>query len=97
MPALSHLDKDCCDVWSDEKEIIFMRRWTDNNHILALFNFNKTDVTFNSGKQEMEWKKVLDSSCRTWYGQGTLLPEIMTQHEELMIRAESFALYMKNR
>jgi hypothetical protein len=45
----------------------------------------------------MEWKKVLDSSSKTWYGQGTLLPEIMTQHEELMIRAESFALYMKNR
>jgi maltooligosyltrehalose trehalohydrolase len=43
----------------------------------------------------MRWEKVLDSSDRKWDGPGTLLPENIYNEQELTIRAESFALYIK--
>jgi maltooligosyltrehalose trehalohydrolase len=98
VPALANLDKSCLEVWKDEgKKVVFMRRWKDDNHIIAIFNFNKTDTTFNLSHYGMEWERVLDSSDKRWNGPGTLLPEYIKQGEEIMIRAESFALYISNR
>jgi maltooligosyltrehalose trehalohydrolase len=94
MPPLACLDKNCCETWS-EKNIIFLRRWKNNHHALALFNFDKGDITCSSAHHEMRWEKVLDSSDRKWDGPGTLLPENIYNEQELTIRAESFALYIK--
>ncbi len=48
IPALANLDNSCLKVWGHkEKKVVFMRRWKDSNHILALFNFNKIDENIN--------------------------------------------------
>ena len=97
IPAIARPDKDCLDAWADEeKKVVFMRRWKDNDHILALFNFNKADETINpcTSCPEMKWEKILDSSDERWNGPGTLLPEGIKEGKEIIMRAESFALYV---
>ncbi len=106
-PSIAHPDKDRLDVWADDKRrIIFMWRWKDNNHTLALFNFNKVDEKFrpalpssgkyNEGKlpQGMTWVKALDSSEKRWNGPGALLPECIKEGEEVGMRAQSFGVYL---
>jgi maltooligosyltrehalose trehalohydrolase len=93
-PALSIPDNDKLDVWADDaKKVVFMRRWRDNNHILAVFNFNSTDEKTNYLPHEMQWEKVLDSSDEKWNGPGTLLSEKLKHGDEVILRAESFVLY----
>ncbi len=94
IPALANLKKNCLEVWGDEeKKVVFVRRWKDNNNILALFNFNRIDVEIDSLSDEMRWDRVLDSSEGKWEGPGTLLPESLHEGQSNIIRAESFALY----
>ncbi|HDH53200.1 MAG TPA: DUF3459 domain-containing protein [Nitrospirae bacterium] len=97
IPAIANLDKNCLEVWADEgKKVVFMRRWKDNDHILALFNFNKADEKINpcTSCPGMKWGKTLDSSDKKWNGPGTLLPEEIKEGVEIIMRAESFALYV---
>jgi maltooligosyltrehalose trehalohydrolase len=92
--SLSHLDKSCLDVTGDEeKKVVFMKRWRDDHHILAIFNFNKKDVKLDSLPYKGLWKKILDSSDTKWNGPGTLLPESMGKSQKITMRKESFALY----
>lgn len=95
MPALSHLDKNCLDVCGDqENKVVFMRRWKDNSKILAVFNFNRSDVRFDLLLQEARYHRALDSSEEKWNGPGSLLPSSLQYDREIEIRAESFALYV---
>jgi maltooligosyltrehalose trehalohydrolase len=97
-PSLSNLDRECLDVRADEKKkTIFIRRWKGGNQALVVFNFNKSDIKAGSINYENNWKKVLDSSDKRWNGPGTQLPDLMQQNEEILMRAESFALYIKDR
>jgi maltooligosyltrehalose trehalohydrolase len=93
MKALAYLDKNCCEVLSDRKGVIGMRRWKDDAHVTAIFNFNKSDKALHALPRDMVWKKVVDSSDSRWHGPGALLPDRLIPHDELIIRAESFALY----
>ncbi|MCK5503542.1 MAG: DUF3459 domain-containing protein, partial [Thermodesulfovibrionia bacterium] len=98
IPALSNLDRECLDVCSDEKKkTVFIRRWKDSDEALVLLNFNKSDIKAGPINYENNWKKVLDSSEKRWNGPGTQLPDLMRQNEEIMMRAESFALYVNDR
>ncbi len=93
-PALANLDKRCLEVWGDEeKKVVFLRRWKDNNKILAIFNFNRINVEIDLQPGEMRWSRVLDSSEESWSGPGSLLPENLPEGQNVVIRAESFVLY----
>ena len=107
IPAIARPDKDCLDAWADEeKKVVFMRRWKDNDHVWALFNFDKADARINpslpaSGETgpaglsyDLKWEKALDSSDKRWNGPGTLLPKGIKEGKEIIMRAESFALYV---
>jgi maltooligosyltrehalose trehalohydrolase len=94
VPALANLDKDCLDVWADnEKKVVFVSRWKDNNRTLALYNFNATEVKLDSLRLEEGMKRVLDSSEEKWDGPGSLLPDSISKDREMIIRPWSFALY----
>jgi maltooligosyltrehalose trehalohydrolase len=95
VPALASLDKDCLDVWGDdEKKVVFVSRWRDNNRTLALYNFNATEVKLDSLRLEEGMERVLDSSEETWNGPGSLLPDSISNDREMIIRPWSFALYV---
>jgi maltooligosyltrehalose trehalohydrolase len=96
IPALSNLDKDSLDVFGFEDEkLLFMRRWKDEGEVFSIFNFNNTDVRFAAPSIVGVWEKLLDSSENTWNGPGTFLPERITQGEEMTVRSQSLALYIK--
>jgi len=93
-PVLADLNKDCLEVWSDEEQkVVFMRRWKDNNSILALFNFNGNDVRLNSLASVEQWNKVLASDEVRWGGPGSMLPETLMNGKDVVMRGVSFALY----
>ncbi len=96
IPALSNLDRGCLDVCSDEKKkTVFIRRWKGSDQALVLLNFNKSDMKAGPINYENNWKKVLDSSEKRWNGPGTQLPDLLQHNDEILMRAESFVLYVK--
>ena len=97
IPSLSPPERDCLSVRSDAaKKIIVIQRCKDIDHTLIILNFNKTDITIGNLAAGKEWKKMLVSSDASWDGPGSSLPSSIAGDEEVMIRAESFALYRKD-
>ncbi|MEN8262194.1 MAG: malto-oligosyltrehalose trehalohydrolase [Nitrospirota bacterium] len=97
LPPLSNLDKNCLDCHSDENDkTLFIRRWKENDQALIMINYNKSDVNAGALNSEIKWKKVLDSSDKRWNGPGSQLPEQILLNDEITLRAESCALYVKD-
>lgn len=77
-PVFTHLNKDNFDVkGSAQDKIIFLMRRHNESSIYAVFNFNTEKVNLDSVSLDGKWKKILDSSDKTWLGQGSVLPEII--------------------
>lgn len=94
IPALSSLDKESLEVRADPgNNMISLRRWKDESHIIVLFNFSKKDIIVNVPLPPAKWQKLLDSSESKWNGRGTLLPNRIEGDNNLRIKAESFALF----
>lgn len=95
-PALSNLDKEGLDISGfEESKIICMRRWTVDNEVSCIFNFQEKEMKITPSLPEGNWRIKLDSSDITWNGPGSLLPEKITSGEELKLRGRSFAMYHK--
>jgi maltooligosyltrehalose trehalohydrolase len=73
-----------------------MRRWKDESNAFIIFNFDNADVRLTAPLTEGIWKKIVDSSEDMWNGPGTFLPERLTQGEEMTVRSNSLALYIKS-
>ena len=96
IPALKQLDKQSLEVSSIEADkLLFLRRWSDNDQVFCIMNFNTKDVSFQTEIPSYNWQKTLDSSDTKWLGSGAMLPEKLTE-QELKIRPQSFALYRTN-
>jgi maltooligosyltrehalose trehalohydrolase len=98
IPALSHLDKDSLDACGFEKgNIVWLRRWKDDNHVFCIFNFNGADMKFIPTLPEGYWEKMIDSSDISWKGPGSLLSERISADEEITLRRHSFAMYNREK
>jgi maltooligosyltrehalose trehalohydrolase len=96
IPALSSLDNGCLDIFGlEDKKALLMKRWKDKSKAFIIFNFDNTDLSLTAPLTEGIWIKLLDSSEDTWNGPGTFLSERVTQGEEMTVRSQSLALYMK--
>jgi maltooligosyltrehalose trehalohydrolase len=94
LPPLSHPDRKCLSIRSvTNKQLIVLERWKDSSHTLMILNFNKSDITIGNLAGGKKWEKVLDSSDETWDGPGSSLPPSIAADVEVLVRAESFALY----
>ncbi|MFH7030817.1 MAG: malto-oligosyltrehalose trehalohydrolase [Heteroscytonema crispum UTEX LB 1556] len=95
IPALLQRERENLEVTSNETDkILTLRRWSDNNQILCLMNFNQQDVTFKPNLTGNNWRKILDSADEKWLGSGSHLPEKLSlEQQELSMRSQSFALY----
>lgn len=94
IPALANLDKNSLEVSGMEEErLIFLRRWHNESQAFCVMNFNKKDMAFRISLPKGRWKKIIDSSQKTWRGPGSLMPEITQDGGELTAKSLSFTLY----
>jgi len=94
-PALSGTERDKLEAGAEDG-VLFLKRWKDYSHVLALFNFNKKDIMIRHDVPGAGWKKLMDSSGKEWNGPGPTLPEVSGADAEITLRAESFVLYAKD-
>lgn len=94
MPALMTRDRACMEAGSSEADkLVWWRRWSENQQIFCVMNFNQSDVTFTPSLPDRRWQKILDSAEPKWQGPGSQLPETLTTGEEIVLRSQSFAVY----
>lgn len=91
--ALKKLDKSHLETFFvEEDKILILRRGSDREQILCLFNFNKTNVTLQI-PFDGSWQKILDSTDDEWLGSGSTLPEELAVNSTVTIGSQSFVLY----
>lgn len=94
IPALVKRERSHLEVgFQEEQKIVWWRRWSENNQVLFLMNFNQTDTTFSPQLHNNTWRKLLDSADEQWQGSGSVLPEKISTGQELTLRSQSFAVY----
>ncbi|MEX0270335.1 malto-oligosyltrehalose trehalohydrolase [Leptolyngbyaceae cyanobacterium UHCC 1019] len=92
-PALKKLDKQSLEVTVNEADrILIMRRWSDQEQVLAIVNFSDREVNINT-IPDGSWQKILDTAEEKWRGSGATLPEELTSDQPLAASAKSFTLY----
>lgn len=93
--SLSNLERDNCKSWFEpESKVIFIKRSGGNKYSLVIFNFGKGDKKISAHMSDIDLKRILDSSDRIWGGPGGLAPEILRPGESLVLRPESFVIYL---
>ncbi|MBM0742887.1 malto-oligosyltrehalose trehalohydrolase [Phormidium sp. CLA17] len=93
-PALKKLDKQSLEVKVNEADrLLVMRRWSDQEQVLAVMNFSDRPVELNGEIPDGSWQKILDTADRKWHGSGATLPEKLLADQPLMAPAKSFTLY----
>lgn len=98
LAPLAQLDKEHCEVTGyDQERVLFVRRWSDAEEALAVFNFNGTDVSIPIRISSGRWSKKLDSSEPRWQGSGSSLPQQFDAVETatLSMKTNSFALFLR--
>jgi maltooligosyltrehalose trehalohydrolase len=98
MTPLSCLSKDNQEVLGyEESKILYIRRWKDNNEVIAVFNFADNDVLITLPVPAGIWGKRLDSAEQSWLGNGSAVPEQLNSPGEaaLDLMPKSFILFTK--
>jgi maltooligosyltrehalose trehalohydrolase len=94
MPVLSFSDRKNIEVRCEgNSNVVFMRKWSDNNHVFSVFNFTYSKTGLTVPDINRRWHKVIDSADSKWNGPGSMLPESPGTSEEITISPESFVLY----
>jgi maltooligosyltrehalose trehalohydrolase len=95
LPALRSLSKEKMDVVSFEEEcVLVVRRWSGNNEVLAIFNFNDHEVRLIQSMPHGVWQKRLDSSEPRWLGSGSHVPNIMESASRGMLTLQPHAVLL---
>lgn len=98
LPALQSYDRGRMEANAfEDRGIVLLKRWSDRNQVLCIFNFGTADSELAPGEiaDPNGLEKLLDSSGSEWEGPGTLLPDALEQGRALRIRAHSMALYAR--
>jgi hypothetical protein len=94
---LRHLNKDACRVgiFKSAESVLFMRRWWQEEEILALFNFGNHPTICVDAIRSGEWRKLFDSADQQWTGPGTTIPQTVSAGKELnlTLQPKSFCLF----
>lgn len=93
-PALKKLDKQSLEVTVNEpNRLLLMRRWSEQEQVLAVMNFSDRAVILNDQIPSGSWQKILDTAEAKWHGSGATLPEKLPSDQPLTAPAKSFTLY----
>jgi maltooligosyltrehalose trehalohydrolase len=97
LPALRSLRKDKMDVASFEEDcVLAVRRWSMDDEVLVIFNFNDhPDRQFQNIPVGV-WRKRFDSSDKRWMGAGAVAPEVIEAPQSgLTLQAYGAVLYQR--
>ncbi|MFC2009663.1 malto-oligosyltrehalose trehalohydrolase [Chloroflexota bacterium] len=87
--CLTHLSKEAMDVTGyNKEEAIFLRRWTNEDEIAAIFCFNESCICLTVPLPSGNWQKLLDSAEEGWNGPGSQIPLISSSEGELNINLQ---------
>ncbi len=96
IPACSSLDKSAIKNYEQPVDkLIVMHRWHKRSEIVGIYNFNKELIQVELNVPTGKWKKILDSSGKTWQGTGSELPKTLIHGQNYMITPLTMALYCK--
>ncbi len=96
--ALKTLDKQQLAVsYSELDRTMIAHRWEEETEVLCLFNLAEKDNKLRVEAPVACWKKILDSSDRTWQGPGSTIPEMVCRGDTLTVKAQSVVVLDKER
>jgi maltooligosyltrehalose trehalohydrolase len=98
LAPLARLSKNHCDLKAFEDErVLMMRRWTGEEEVLTILNFNEAQVSLASPRLEGRWQKALDSAEERWQGRGSGLPMVLNggQAMTLNLQPQSVAVFVR--
>jgi maltooligosyltrehalose trehalohydrolase len=95
LPALRTLSKDKMDVVSFQKEsVLSVRRWSGNNEVLEVFNFNDHELRLIPSVPQGIWRKRLDSSEPRWMGRGSRVPDVIESASRATLTLQPHAVLL---
>jgi maltooligosyltrehalose trehalohydrolase len=77
--------------------VLFVRRWSGNSEVFAVFNFGDAEATVVVSVPGGRWCRLLDSADERWQGKGSSLPEMLRSEGEaaLTLGPKALALFVK--
>jgi maltooligosyltrehalose trehalohydrolase len=100
IPALANSDKGAIDTQSfTDARLLIVRRWTEDDEILAVFSFGDSDTDVAAPLPQGPWARVLDSDATCWSGPGSVTPEKLgsSGSPRLRLRRRAFVLYRREK
>jgi maltooligosyltrehalose trehalohydrolase len=99
LAPLAHLSKEHCEVTGfDNERLLLVRRWSNGEQVVSVFNFNHSPVAVSLSLPGGRWRKMLDSTDRRWQGAaGGALPEQLDidGNITLALPAKSLAVFAR--
>jgi maltooligosyltrehalose trehalohydrolase len=98
IPALARLDKHSLEaVDLPGGKAVFLRRWTKDSEVLAIFHFGATSDDLLVPVLRGRWQKRLDSAETRWNGRGPNGPAVLdvVGNRVLRLSAKSLVLFSK--
>jgi len=92
-PALRHLNRQQLSVdTNEEQKILLLHRWYQDQHIISLMNFSKTQQLVLMPAYQPQWNKIFDSADTKWKGPAPSEPSV-ADNSLIIIQAESILIY----
>ncbi len=75
--------------------LLWIKRWSDDSSNVIAANLGEHDSKCRFPFRKGKWLLALDSSDAAFAGVGTLIPKTITYGEEVLLRANSFSVFLK--
>jgi maltooligosyltrehalose trehalohydrolase len=98
LPALGNLSNDTLEIIEfEEKRLLYLRRWSDINEVMMVFNFSDCQEAVVLPVPSGCWQKRLDSADEKWQGNGDTAPERLESEGEVALNVgpKSVVLFIK--
>lgn len=86
----------------ERKQVLYLHRWWESDHVVAAFNLNDTEVEIDLPIPLGHWQKRFDSSDHVWQADGPsprkedIYFSIESQSEvHLNLQRRSFVLFQR--
>ncbi|MEI2743089.1 MAG: malto-oligosyltrehalose trehalohydrolase [Candidatus Competibacter sp.] len=81
LPALAWLDNASLTAVAIAPTVLELRRWRDENRMVAWFNFADREIAVTARLGSGPWRKQLDAADPAWGGSGSRLPATLEAGE----------------
>jgi len=94
-PALASLSKDTLEVEGfEDTKLIFIRRWSENDEVIMVFNFNQDQISVTLPFPAARWHKGIDSTEERWQGTGSVITQQLDSKGEVALTFSSWAFVL---